>query len=152
MPKATTSTLALTQHRLISLGYVRLVGLEVGIGNVKWDMGGIIAKPEFRRDGAPKLVIPSGIWDIEMESVWGIRMAVQCTSRDALSKRVAKAEANQAYWNYEGIVEFWGWETNPQSDGGYRLRIVDPKTSRDDVITFYPETIQPGLMRVEETE
>ncbi len=145
MPKRRTSPLALSQHRLMSLGYTRLIGLEVSQGTATWDMGGIIAAPAFRDDGAPKLAMTGGIWDIEMESPMGVRLAVQCTSRSGLSSRVRKAIENTAYTTCDAVIEFWGWETNPQSDGGYRLRIVDPKTDRDEVTTFYPVTIQPAL-------
>ncbi len=151
MPKRRATPIALSQHRLIDLGYTRLVGMELSQGKVTWDMGGIVSKPFFRADGAPKLFIPAGIWDVEMESEMGVRLAVQCTARASLASRVSKAQSNPHYQSYEGAVEFWGWETVPQSDGGYRLRIVDPKTGRDETVTFYPAGIQPSLIPVPST-
>ncbi len=146
MPKRRSTPIALSQHRLITLGYTRIIGMEYARGKVKWDMGGVVDQPFFRDDGAPKLHVPAGIWDIEMESVMGVSLAVQCTARSALASRVAKAKDNPHYRTCDRAIEFWGWETTPQADGGYRLRIVDPKTGRDEVTTFYPVSIQPSLI------
>lgn len=145
MPNKSADTLALSQQRLFALGYTRLTGLEVSRGTMRKDMGGVMHSCAFRKDGAPTLVLPNGVYDIEMENPRGERLAIQACSRDDVSKRLKKLQANPDFLTFSGALLVWGWETKPRANGAYRLRIVDPRSLSDELAIFIPPYPQGQL-------
>lgn len=145
MPEKPTDTLALSQQRLFSLGYNRLTGFEMSRGTMRKDMGGVMRRCAFRKDGAPTLVLPNGLYDIEMQNESGDRLAIQACSRKDASNRLKKLRANPDFATHRGALLIWAWETSPRADGSYRLRIIDPRTLRDEIAIFMPPYPQGQL-------
>lgn len=147
MPKQRANADALTLHRLVSMGYNRILGLEFQRGTGKWDMGGVITpeKLQYCSDDRPKFMPVAGFYDILAANAHNVMMAVQTTGRSNVANRLNKVKANPDYLSYEGMFEIWGWDTIPDAYGRYRLRVIDPKHGIDQDRFFVPGNARENL-------
>lgn len=147
MPRQRANADALTLHRLVSMGYTRILGVEFQRGTGKWDMGGVVTpeKLQYCNDGRPKYMPVAGIYDILMSNDYGVTLAVQTTGRSNVANRISKVKANADFASYEGMFEIWGWDTVSNPNGTYRVRVVDPRHGIDRDYLFKPALPQSNL-------